>query len=393
MDFNLEEMSNRILQWSNINSGTFNVSGLEKLSSIITQTFTKSLECESRVTVLPPFTLINQYGENEALPLGPLLSFRKRKSAPIQVLLVGHMDTVFDAKHSFQQAYRKDNNTLIGPGVADMKGGLCIMLEALKAFEKTQFAERLGWEVLINPDEEIGSPGSAPFLAEAAKRHNIGLVFEPAMDEHGTLAGERKGSAKFTVLVHGRAAHAGRDFHLGRNAIVALAKMLQSIDSLNGQRPELTLNIGYVFGGGSVNVVPHLAIARLDIRFRYSEDALWVQEELHKIIAAINETTNVTAEIVGGISRQPKEMTPQTLALYEMVAKLGQQYGQTVTWKSSGGCSDANNLSALKLPNVDTLGVIGGKIHSKEEFLTIDSLEPRVQLTLGILKHLSENGL
>lgn len=391
MEFNIDAMTNRIMQWSNVNSGSFNVHGLERMSGLINQAFSE-LNAEQNNVTLHPFEVLNALGEIDTLRLGPLLSYRKRPEAPLQILLVAHMDTVFDLNHPFQTCYRKDTNTLIGPGVADMKGGICIMLEALKAFETLPSAENLGWEVLINPDEEIGSPGSAPFLAESAKRNHLGLIFEPAMDIEGTLAAERKGSAKFTILVKGRAAHAGRDFHLGRNAIVALTHVLKSIDALNGKREGLTINIGYIAGGGAVNIVPALALARLDIRYQVPEDGAWIQEQLEKLIQKAHEQEGFTLTLHGGISRTPKTLTPKTLELYELVARIGKELGQNITWKNSGGCSDGNNLSAAGLPNVDTLGVCGGNIHSGEEFMLIDSLEPRVQLTFNLLKHLSENG-
>lgn len=264
-DAKKEEMAARVMQWSNINTGSFNVPGLERLAAVLTQAFSV-LDCEGNVLSLPPIEQVDGVGVTQKVDLGPMLRFWKRADAPNQILLVGHMDTVYELEHPFQQAIRKSDTIINGPGVTDMKGGLCIMLEALTLFEQSDIAKNLGWEVIINPDEEIGSLGSASFLEERAKAHKIGLLFEPAMDEHGTLVGARKGSGRFTLIMHGKAAHSGREHHLGRNAIVALAHMVTKIDALNGKKEGVTLNVGHIQGGGAINVVPDLAICRFDVR-------------------------------------------------------------------------------------------------------------------------------
>lgn len=384
--FNKEEMAKKVLEWANINSGTSNILGLERLSVLLTHAF-HALDCEGKVYHLPPIASFNAEGIPEKQEFGPLLSFWKRKEAPFQVLLVGHMDTVYDADHPFQRAFRQDEKIIRGPGVTDMKGGLCVMLEALKAFEKTEHAAKLGWEVLINPDEEIGSLASAPFLEERARKKQVGLVFEPAMDEKGTLAGNRKGSGKFIVRVEGRAAHAGRNFQQGRNAIVALAKIIRDIDDLNKQQKGSTLNIGRVFGGGALNIVPAHAITGIDVRFEEASNAQWIKEQLDDIVQRFNEQEGYKVTLEGSFNRTPKKISGDTQKLYELVVDIGKSLGQHLTWQDSGGCSDGNNLSVAGLPNVDSLGVCGGKIHSSDEYMLVDSLEQRAQLTLALLIH------
>lgn len=388
-----ESMADQIMQWSNINTGSFNVPGLERMSAILTQNFSNSLGCEGDVLSLPPLEQVDNLGNLKRVDVGPLLRFWKRKEAPVQVLLVGHMDTVFELEHPFQQAIRKTQNIINGPGVTDMKGGLCVMLQALRAFEASPYAQNLGWEVLINPDEEIGSFGSGPFLEERAKAHQVGLLFEPAMDEDGTLAGERKGSGNFTVVVHGKAAHAGRSFDEGRNAIVLLAEVITAINGLNGKRDGVTLNIGNIQGGGATNIVPPLAICRIDVRLKLKEDTEWVKENLDKIIASKTQAEGYKVELIGDFNRKPKVLSGKTLDLYNLVKEVGEELGQTIAWKPSGGCCDGNNLASAGLPNVDSLGVCGGKIHSEEEYLLVDSLVPRTKLTTAILIRLSQQTL
>lgn len=391
MEFSARNMADRVLHWANINSGSSNVAGLERMATVLMQAFSE-LSCETEHRRLPPIEQVNLQGETRKVEVGPLLRFWKRPTAPLQILLVGHMDTVFSMDHPFQTAEYQNENVLVGPGVSDMKGGICILLETLKAFEQDKLSDKLGWEVILNPDEEIGSIASATVLAERAKQHHLGLVFEPAMDEAGTLAGDRKGSGKFTIVVRGLAAHAGRDFHLGKNAINALAEILMAIEQLNGQREGLTLNIGQMEGGRAMNIVPDLAVAKLDIRFLRSEDEVWIRTALMNCLEKIKNKRGIQVDLFGQFGRKPKKLDKKTEKLYRMLVETAAEMGHTLSWKPSGGCSDGNNLSAVGLANVDTLGVRGGKIHSEEEYLIIQSLAERAELSYRFLQRLAKEG-
>ena len=164
----------------------------------------------------------------------------------------------------------RDDGTLNGPGVADAKGGIVVMLHALQALEASPLAEHIGWEVLLNPDEEIGSPGSRPLIDSIAPRCDFGLLFEPALGDN-QLVSWRKGSGNFSLLVRGRSAHAGRAFAEGRNALVAAAKVVQAISDLNTD-PEVTFNVARIDGGSPMNVVPDLAIVRANVRVRTADE-------------------------------------------------------------------------------------------------------------------------
>lgn len=386
-----EAMINTIMHWSNINSGTYNIPGIVGMTAILRQAFSV-LDCEVETIPLPPIEKIDSSGENNYIDLGSLLRFRKRTHAPTQVLLMGHMDTVFGIDHPFQKAIRLSDNVINGPGVADMKGGLLIMLEALKAFEQFPGKENLGWEVLINPDEEIGSLASSNYLTERAKHHQVGLLFEPAMDEKGTLASDRKGSGKFTFVLRGLAAHAGRDFDKGVSAIYALAKLLSKLESLNGKREKVTFNVGFVQGGGASNVVPDRAICHVDVRTNQADDEKWVYNNLLTIIDEMNTQPHLTVKMFGKFTRKPKVIDAKAKKLYDLVLDVAKGLGQTLTCKPSGGCTDGNNLAAAGLPNVDSLGACGGKIHSDEEYLLVNCLSERVKLCTGILTRLCDKG-
>jgi glutamate carboxypeptidase len=245
---------------------------------------------------------------------------------------------------------------------------------------------------LINPDEEVGSPGSAPLLKRSAQFNHVGLIFEPAFPD-GSLASGRKGSGYFTAVVRGKAAHAGRDPHAGRNAIRAMADFIQAIDALNGQRDGVTVNPGFVQGGGPVNIVPDLAVLRFNIRTVRPDDEGWAQKELEKAAKRINDRDGFSLQLHGGFVRQPKVLSKANHRLIEMITQCGRDLDMRVEWRHSGGCCDGNNLASAGLPNVDNLGVRGGNIHSDQEYMHLESLTERAKLSALFLMKLSSGDL
>ncbi|MFN7177054.1 MAG: M20/M25/M40 family metallo-hydrolase, partial [Thermaurantiacus sp.] len=206
----------RTLAWADVNSGSRNLAGLAAMEPLLIEAFRPLGE----VTVHAPAPSTRMRGDGgiEPEPLGRNIEISARPEAPVRVLLTGHYDTVFGVDHPFQQVRWLEEGVVNGPGVADMKGGIAVMLGALMAFEQSPLAERLGWTVLLNADEEISSPGSAPLLVARAEAAVCGLTFEPALAD-GTLAGDRPGSGNFSVHFAGRSAHAGREPEKGRNAV------------------------------------------------------------------------------------------------------------------------------------------------------------------------------
>lgn len=387
---NKQQMLDLTVKLAEINSYTFNIAGIAKVAAVMKQEMSM-LGCASATMPVAPYKVIANDGTTIEYPLGDVLRFWKRPHAPLQVLIVGHMDTVYEPEQKLTVSFG-GSDILYGPGVTDMKGGLAVLLWALKAFEQLPQSEKIGWEVILNADEEIGSPGSAEIIAYRAKQHQVGFVFEPAMDTIGTLAAQRKGSGNFTLIVRGRAAHAGRNFSDGRNAVCKMAEIINVVNTLNKERSSLTINVGFIHGGGAVNVVPDCCVCKLNVRITNVADSEWVQEKLHCIIQQFSDSSDYNIELYGGFHRQPKEFDVVTAKLYSMVQSVGASIGQKICWQESGGCSDGNNLSAAGLPNVDTLGVRGGKIHSKQEFMMIQSLVDCAQLFTNILVYLSNNG-
>ncbi len=384
-------MTDRLRAWCAINSGSGNLAGLTLMHGALREAFGELGEV---VETLPatPHKIVTSEGELVEQPVGDMLRLVKRPQAPVRVLFSGHMDTVFAADHPFQNEKFLDNDTLNAPGAADMKGGLLVMLYALKTIEQSSLAERIGYEVLINADEEIGSHGSAAQLTAAASHAQFACVYEPALAD-GTLAGARKGSGNFAAVFDGKSAHAGREHHLGRNAIVAAAEFAAGISALTGGRDQLTVNVARIDGGGPNNVVPDLGIVRFNVRVEQPEDTDWFLGKVQTLISSIDEREGFAAKLTGGFTRPPKPMTPKLLAFFNALKTAGADLGLEIDWKPTGGCCDGNNIAAAGIPVIDTLGVRGANIHSADEYACLDSLVERAKLSALLLLKIAAGDL
>lgn len=383
-----EPMLDQVLAWSAVNSGSRNLAGLERMADLLADAFA-ALPGVLRLENAGAVEAVDPAGKTVQLKHGRHLHLTVRPTAPLQLLFTGHMDTVFGPDHAFQQTRWLEDGVLNGPGVADMKGGLSVMLAALKAVERSPKADRIGYEVVINSDEEVGSLASAPLLAQAARGKRAALTYEPAALPDGTLAGARPGSGNFAVVVRGRSAHAGRNPEDGRNALLAAADLALRLDGL--KQDGLTVNPSRIEGGSPSNVVPDLAILRVNMRPRTREIEAAARREIDALIAAVTTEREVEIKLSGGFGRPPKPLTPEAEALFGMVKRAGADLGQAIQWQPSGGVCDGNNIAACGVPVVDTMGVRGGKIHSLEEFLITESLGERAALSaLTVLRLMAE---
>ena len=383
-----DEMLQQLKMFCNINSGTNNLSGLAEMHQQLRHAFEPFAE-HIETHPMPDTTFITMDGESINQKSGSALVIRQRPHLKRRVLLSGHMDTVYGIQHPFQQFTMIDSNTLNGPGVTDMKGGLVVMLHALKAFEQTDVASQLGWDVVINADEETGSVASSALISKLAEHCQAALVYEPAMTPEGTFAKNRKGNGKITLIVTGVAAHAGRDFNQGRNAICKLAEIIVALNTLNGQRDGVTLNVGNISGGTSLNTVPFQAVAKVDVRIVLPEDEQWIRTQLANIVTLHqNNGYSVMMDIQFG--RPVKRVNQGTENLFSLLQTTAQSLNLTLQWKDSGGCCDGNNIAQHGVPILDTMGVRGGKIHTQEEFILLDSLVERATLSTLLLMELAK---
>jgi glutamate carboxypeptidase len=246
----------------------------------------------------------------------------------------------------------------------------------------------IGYEVVINSDEEVGSLGSAALIAEAAHGKRAALTYEPSALPDGTLAGARPGSGNFSITVRGRSAHAGRNPEEGRNAVVAAADLALRLKAATG--PGLKVNPARIDGGSPNNVVPDLAVLRVNLRPETLDDQHRAQSMIEALSAAIAKDHDVGVDVHGHFARPPKPMTPEAEALFNLVKRAGADLGQQISWKSTGGVCDGNNIAACGVPVIDTMGVRGGSIHSMEEFLIVESLAERAALSALTILRLAE---
>jgi len=273
-----------------------------------------------------------------------------------------------------------------------MKGGIVVMLNALSLLEQTEISKSIGWDVVISADEELGSPASRDFFKTIRTRYQAGLVYEPSLHVGGQFARSRKGSGKFTLVTHGKTAHAGRAFNKGRNAITYLAEILVAIDNLNHNHRKVTFNVGQIQGGEALNIVPGTAVAKLDIRTCDPSDEQWVSEQLETILTHFKRD-GYTLDLHGDFGRPVKKINPASEILFKRLQTIGKIQSLSFDWEDTGGCCDGNNLAEEGLAVIDTLGVRGGNIHSAEEFMVIDSLVERALLTALLMVDLAEGGL
>jgi len=375
-----------VQRWCAINTGTANLPGLAKQARELTDAFS-ALPGELSLVDPADVTAINSDGSEFSKPHGQHLVLRVRPGANRRILLTGHMDTVFPADHSFQsQTWLKDD-VLNGPGVADMKGGIAVMLHALIAFEASENAQSLGYDVMINSDEETGSLASSALIAELARGKIAALTYEPAALPDGTLAHARGGTGNYSITFSGKSAHAGRNPHEGRNAIVAAADLILRIKAMESQ--DLTVNPAKLEGGSANNVVPDHAVVRFNIRPKSIEAMEGFDSRLNDLLCDIEAAHDVAAHRHGGVTRPPKPVDDNAQRLFDLVKECGAQLGQTIGWQSTGGVCDGNNIAACGVPVVDTMGVRGGAIHSPDEFLIVPSLAERAALSALVLTRIA----
>lgn len=381
-----QRMLSRTQEWAAINSGTGNLEGLARMAQVLSETFA-ALPGDVTMRDPAPVVVVDAEGREVEKPHGRHLVCSVRPEAERRFLLTGHMDTVFPADHPFQDQKWLDDETLNGPGTADMKGGIAIIAEALMALETSDAASSIGYDVMINADEETGSLSSAALIDELARGKFAALTYEPSALPDGTLAHARGGSGNFSVTFTGKSAHAGRNPQDGRNAIVAAADCAVRLKAM--QHADLPINPAKIDGGAANNVVPDHAILRFNIRPKTTEAAEEFSRNLDALVQTLASEHDLAVALHGGISRPPKPVDEKAQKLFDLVRDTGAALGHTIGWQSTGGVCDGNNIAANHVPVVDTMGVRGGKIHSPDEFMIAPSLTERAQLSAIVLHRLA----
>ncbi|GAB5403186.1 MAG: hydrolase [Aureliella sp.] len=375
-----------LVELAELNSGSRNLAGLEDVASWLREKVQiPGASFESRS--LPAVSELDDEGREVTYETGQALLWHCRPEAERRILLAIHYDTVFAVDHPFQRCRRLSTTQLQGPGVADAKGGVLVIREALAAAEQFGLARDLGWTILLNPDEEIGSPHSTALMQEIAPGYDFGLLFEPSLPS-GDLVGQRGGSGNYTVVIQGKSAHVGRHFEDGLNAIARLSWLFTQLDAMN-QREGLTVNVGFVCGGGPLNVVPDLAVGRFNVRVQSAGVAQWLDEQLVELYDSIR-AMGYQVRADGGVTSPPKPVTPAMQSLMAAIEQSSDVVGcKKPGWVTTGGVCDGNKLAAAGLANIDSLGPIGGGLHSDQEWVDLPTISMKAKLIVSLLHRYS----
>jgi glutamate carboxypeptidase len=299
----------------------------------------------------------------------------RARQAAIQ-LIIGHYDTVWPVGTVAERPFTVDGNVIRGPGVFDMKGGLVQLILAIKAMQELGLDPEILPVVFVNADEEIGSRTSTRYIRSLARISNRALVLEPALGEDGRLKTERKGIGRFTVTVHGKAAHAGLDPAGGASAILELSHVIQKLFAMNDPDRGITINVGTIDGGVQPNVIAPHSTAVVDVRVPTIDDGDRIEKLIHGLQP---ETPGVRLRIDGAIGRPSMEATPRNEALWQQAASLASDLGLDIDRAKVGGGSDGNTTSQYTA-TLDGLGPVGHGAHAQHEFLYIDKTLERAAL-------------
>jgi glutamate carboxypeptidase len=355
----------------NVDCGSYTPDGVNRIADLVADALRAEGASVDRVPHEPV---------DGAPRLGDLVIARLEGDGP-RVLLIGHMDTVFDAGTAAERPFAIDGDRAHGPGVTDMKAGLLAGIHAIGALRDA--GARPALTFVANPDEEIGSPFSSPFIRELAPAHDAVLVLECAR-ANGDIVSARKGIADYHATFVGRAAHAGVEPEKGRSAILAAAHAAIDLHELNGRWPTVTVNAGVIHGGTRPNVVPERCELSIDLRASTADAFDAAAAEVERILAA-PAVPDVSIEHRRTAGHPPMEKGPGAARLVELAVAIAGELGFALRDTATGGASDANTTAALGVPTIDGLGPVGGDDHSVDEWLDITSIVPRTTLLATLI--------
>lgn len=295
------------------------------------------------------------------------------------ILLLGHLDTVHPLGSLAAMPCRVADGRLWGPGTLDMKAGVAMALTALEILAEAELLNR-DIVLLLNSDEEVGSPVSRPVTEAIARDCSAVFVLEPAQGLAYKTA--RKGTGDWRIQIAGRAAHAGVDFEKGASALRELARVIETVSSWTDLKRGLTVSVGTAGGGTKTNVIPASAWAEVDVRIARKADAARIER---KFAALKSKDRHCTLTATGGINRPPMERTRGTVRLYQQARAFAREIGLDLAEASTGGASDGNFTSALGIPTLDGMGAIGEGAHASHESILVEHLAPRTALLAALL--------
>ncbi|MCU0721536.1 MAG: hydrolase [Pirellula sp.] len=386
------QMANDLEAICNICSGSDHLPGLSRVAQWLTKYFA-DLGWPSKEYNLATWSVVDDLGLRTEQQTHKALRWdwdgKRTAITTPRILMSIHYDTVYGVNSLFQTCTRFEidgEERMRGPGVIDAKGGIVVIKWALLGAMRFLDMDRVRVSVILTPDEEIGSPATKMLWQQVAPEFTFAMLYEPTLPD-GSFVSERKGTGTFTIVIRGKAAHSGRNFDAGRNAILHAAKLANAINSLNGVHKGVTVNIGRIRGGDAVNVVPDLCVMRVNVRVTNALEKSWIESEMNRIEKEWDRPDQgFRVEFDGGIFAQPKTLDESVAPWIKRIESVAQSIGETTHWKPSGGASDGNKLSALGLPNIDTFGPEGDLLHSDQEWIRLTSLPRKSQLSCMMLQ-------
>ncbi|MYN08272.1 M20/M25/M40 family metallo-hydrolase [Massilia sp. FT127W] len=354
----------------NIDSGTFNGAGLDRVGAIAQE------------------ELVRLGFKVETFPAAPAQSRNIQATlagtGKGRILLVAHMDTVFPDGAAAARPFRIDGARAYGPGIMDDKGGIVVALAALKVLKQSGYAGYGKITVLLNTNEETGSHGTRTLMEKLAREHDVALNLEPGRPADGLVV-VRKGSGEIELEVSGKAAHAGVAPDSGRNAAMEAAHQMLQLSKLADASKQTTVNFTVIKSGERSNVIPDHAAVQADVRVAVPEEFDRVEQDLARISANhLIPDTKVSAKLRRGFPPMPK--SPVTDAVAAKAQAVYAELGRKLTLESSGGAADSSLTYAAGVATIDGLGIVGGAIHTPEEYAEVDSIGPRVYLLARLIQ-------
>jgi glutamate carboxypeptidase len=384
-----DEVLARIEELVNIDSGSFTAAGVNRVADLCQARFEAGGWTVERHRHRPG-------PEWAGPPLGDLVVGRRTGRLPVaeggrRLLLLAHLDTVFDQGTAAARPFRTQGGRAYGPGVADDKAGVVCGFEAVEVLcDLAGFDDFAAITLVCSPDEEIGSPFSRPLIEALAGQHDVAVGLEAART-NGALVSARKGICAFTIEVTGKAVHAGVRPAEGVNALLEAAHKTVALQALNGRWPGVTCNVGVLSGGSRTNVVADRAVMRVEVRAATMAAFDQAMDEVDRIVAATT-VAGARAELQPAHRHPPMERTEAVAALVGQAQAVARDLGFEVGEAATGGAGDANTTAAAGLPTIDGLAPVGGEAHGPDEWLDLDSIVPRTALLAGLLARLGVRG-
>jgi glutamate carboxypeptidase len=385
-----DDVLTRIAELVNIDSGSFTAEGVNRVADL----------CQARFEA--GGWELERHGHRPrrqwvGLPLGDMVVGRRAGARPVaeggrRLLLLAHIDTVFDEGTAAARPFRTSGGRAYGPGVTDDKAGVVCGFEAVEVLcNLAGFEDFAAITLVCSPDEEIGSPFSRPLIEALAGEHDIAIGLEAART-NGALVSARKGISAFTIEVEGKAVHAGVRPAEGVNAALEAAHKTVALQALNGRWPDVTCNVGVLRGGHRINVVPDRAVMQVEVRAATAAGLEQAMQEVARIVAA-NTVPGARAKLLPTHRHTPMERTPAVAALVAEAQGVARDLGFEVGEAATGGAGDANTTAAAGLPTIDGLAPLGGDAHGPDEWLDLDSVVPRTALLAALLARLGSRGI